>query len=114
MALNFNNLDSTTIIAAGLGFFFLIVAMLKTFGRKNGSQMLVLGSEKPRKGDEEVKLSDPFSLTKPHAEASEKVLPVKTPLNERALEKSAFKQYTPDASVLAEIKTRDDSDYQWE
>ena len=59
------DLDTTTIIAGVLGFFFLVVAMVKTFVRRNGSQGNVPGTRKPQNEDEEVKLSDPFLSTKP-------------------------------------------------
>lgn len=114
MALNFDNVDSTTIIAAGLGFFFIIVAMFKTFGRKNSSKMYIPGSQKPQKEDEEVKLSDPFSSTQASTIEPEKAESTGMYPTSRMAGKSAFKQFAPDSAVAADDKVRDDSDYQWE
>jgi len=111
--MNFD-LDSTTIIAGVLGFFFLVVAMYKTFSRRNGNQLYVPGSQKTRKEDEEVKLSDPFQSTQSPAPVNGTVGPVKSHSRENVSDRSAFKQFAPDASVIATAKIRDDSDYQWE
>ena len=61
-----------------------------------------------------MKLSDPFLSTKPPTRVNGTAERVKTHLNTTVSERSAFKQFAPDASVMIATKTRDDSDYQWE
>lgn len=112
--MNFQNLDSTTMIAGVLGAFFLIVAIYKTFGRRTNSQLYTSSSQKPQKEEETVKLSDPFAATKPDSAKPEKAELVTPPSSSSLSEKSAFAQYAPDASGLINDKIRDDSDYHWE
>ena len=110
------SLDSTTIIAGVLGFFFLIVAMMKNFGRKKNNRLYIPGTAKPQDDDQEIKLSDPFSSPKP-ASTGSTVANSGDQVDSKTIvtvEKSSFKQFTQDSSIVSDVKPRDDNDYQWE
>ncbi len=114
--MNLSNLDSTTIIAGVLGFFFLVIAMFKNFGRRNNNQLYIPGTPKPQNGDAEVKLSDPFSASTSSSRngkdgASD---PKATSTAPGLGGLSSFKQFTPDSSAITDVKVRSDTEYQWE
>lgn len=108
------DLDSTTIIAGVLGFFFLIVAMFKNFGRRNSNQLYIPGTPKPQNDEQEVKLSDPFSSPKTGEKASSNAAKQPASPAPAILDKSSFKQFAPDSSFVSDVKVRNDTDYQWE
>ncbi len=110
------DLDSTTIIAGVLGFFFLIVAMFKNFGRRNNNQLYIPGTPKPPDDEQEVKLSDPFSASKtPSGGKGASTQPKQpAPPVPAISDKSSFKQFAPDSSAISDVKVRKDTDYQWE
>ena len=114
--MNFSNLDSTTIIAGVLGFFFLVIAMFKNFGRRSNNQLYIPGTPKPHNDNEEVKLSDPFSASKqsPTGDAGTPSVQKVASLDTTVGDKSSFKQFTPDSSAISDVRVRNDTDYQWE
>ncbi len=108
--------DLMTVIAGVLGFFFLVVALFKNFGKRNTDATSLPGMRPPgTDDDEEVKFSDPFldsNDSQEEAEVAEE--PVKPKTGLPSFDRSAFKQFAPDASTVAEVTVRTDSDYQWE
>lgn len=104
------------LVIAVLGFFFVFVAVFKNFGRRSKPTYLPSGLVlKP--DPDEVKLADPYTGVK--APEPEKTKPVWGSSTDRSdsrspSEKSSFKQYAPELSLIAEEKTKDDSDYVWE
>lgn len=105
--------DTLTMIAAVLGVFFVSVALLKNFGRKNKR-----GGDAAKTDSDEVKLSDPFTAPKaseapkPQKQPVEELLSGLDPLNTESTE-SHFKQYSPELGPVLE-QPQNDHDYQWE
>ena len=111
------DIQAMTVITGVLGFFFILVAMFKNFGRRNSNQIYMPG-QPPRSVDsEEVKLSDPFVTPKEAAaEKAQAALPAtgEKPVAHGVVDKSSFKQFSPDISLVADSKIRNDADYEWE
>ncbi len=109
-------LDTTTIIAGVLGFFFLIIAMFKNFGRRNNNQLYIPGTPRPQDDDQEVKLSDPFSASSPSSKSGKDVVSDQKAGSTvpASGDLSSFKQFTPDSSAIADVRVRNDAEYQWE
>ena len=114
--MDFSNLDSTTIIAGLLGFFFLVIAMFKNFGRRNSNQPYIPGTPKPQDENQEVKLSDPFSASKPSSKRDADTTSTQkaSSTDLAAGDRSSFKQFTPDSAAISDVRVRNDTDYQWE
>lgn len=114
--MNLSNLDSTTIIAGVLGFFFLVIAMFKNFGRRTNNQLYIPGTPKPQDDDQEVKLSDPFSASTSSSKGGKDGVsdPKAPPVASTSGDQSSFKQFTPDSSAISDVKVRNDTEYQWE